>query len=44
MAVSGRYVCLKLINDRSRLGVVLWRPASQVVHVNEQEGEHTERR
>lgn len=42
--VSGRCVCLKLINDRSRLGVVLWRPASQVVHVNEQEGEHTARR
>lgn len=44
MPVSGRCVCLKLINDRSRLGVVLWRPASQVVHVNEQEGEHTARR
>lgn len=44
MAVSGRCVCLKLINDRSQLGVVLWRPASQVVHVNEQEGEHTARR
>lgn len=44
MAVPGRCVCLKLINDRSRLGVVLWRPASQVVHVNEQEGEHTARR
>lgn len=26
------------------VGVVLWRPAAQVVHVNEQEGEHTERR
>lgn len=36
-------VFLKLINDRSRCGVVLLRPASQVVHVNEQEGEHTAR-
>lgn len=44
MVVSGRCVCLKLINDRSRLRVVLWRPASQVVHVNEQEEEHTARR
>lgn len=44
MPVSGCCVCLKLINDRSRLGVVLWRPASQVVHVNEQEREHTARR
>lgn len=28
-------VCLKLINDRTSLGVVLWRVVSQVLHVNE---------
>lgn len=33
-------VCLKLINDRTSLGVVLWRVVSQVLHVNERRRTH----
>lgn len=36
-------VCLKLINDRTSLGVVLWRVVSQVLHVNERRRTHSER-
>lgn len=36
-------VCLKLINDRTSLGVVLWRVASQVLHVNERRCTHSTR-
>lgn len=36
-------VCLKLINDRTSLGVVLWRVVSQVLHVNERRCTHSAR-
>lgn len=36
-------VCLKLINDRTSLGVVLWRVVSQVLHVNERRRTHSAR-
>lgn len=45
-ALSGHRVflaCLKLINDGTLRGVVLQRPASQVVHVNEREEERARR-